>query len=136
MKLYDIASQGFGSTQKNTIRVIDARDHVVTDDISRKIYEGNLESELGGTPNGTYSFVTSIDGHPADNSQMSSAIDTSRQDNLNRTFLIEYTAQDKRDEKYPKLEANSATLKRLFHYERHYEPETSGDGPSLYWQKL
>ena len=45
---------------------------------------------------------------------MSSAIDTSRQDNLNRTFLIEYTAQDKRDETYPKLEANSATLKRRF----------------------
>ena len=45
---------------------------------------------------------------------MIEAIDTSRQDNLNRTFMIEYTAEDKRDEKYPKLEPNKATLKRRF----------------------
>ena len=99
---------------RNVIRVIDARDHVVTKDISRKIYEGNVESELSGASNGAYSFVTSIDGHPADNSQMADAIDTTRQDNLNRTFLIEYTAEDKRDEQYPKLEPNVATLKRRF----------------------
>jgi hypothetical protein len=33
--------------------------------------------------------------------------------------MIEYTAEDKRDEKYPNLEPNSATLKRRFHHERH-----------------
>lgn len=114
LKLYDISSGSFGSLQKNVIRVIDARDHVVTSDISRKIYEGDLESDLGGSANGNYQFVTPIDGHPADPSQMKSAIDTTRQNNLNRTFLIEYTAEDKRDEKYPKLEPNRATLKRRF----------------------
>lgn len=114
VKLYDISSGSYGSLQKNVIRVIDARDHVVTSDISRKIFEGDLESELGGSANGNYQFVTPIDGHPADSSKMKDAIDTTRQINLNRTFLIEYTAQDKRDEKYPKLEPNKATLKRRF----------------------
>ena len=114
VKLYDIASGGFGSLQKNTIRVIDARDYVVTEDISRKIFEGSLESELGGNPNGNYNFVIPLAGHPADSTKMEEAIDTTRQNNLNRTFLIEYTAEDKRDEKYPKLESNKATLKRRF----------------------
>jgi hypothetical protein len=114
VKLYDFSSKGFGSNQRNIIRVIDARDHVVTEDISRKIYDGRLESEMTGSSSANFTFVTIIDGHPADNSKMTEAIDTSRQDNLNRTFMIEYTAEDKRDEKYPKLEPNKATLKRRF----------------------
>jgi hypothetical protein len=87
---------------------------VVTDDISRKVYEGKTEPDMTGSSNTNYNFVTVINGHPADNAKISEAIDTSRQDNLNRTFMIEYTAEDKRDEKYPKLEPNSATLKRRF----------------------
>ena len=114
VKLYDFSSKAFGSSQKNVIRVIDARDYVVTEDISRKIFEGKLESEMAGSTATNYNFVTLIEGHPPDNIYMASAIDTSRQDNLNRTFLIEYTAEDKRDEKYPKLEPNKATLKRRF----------------------
>ena len=46
VKLYDFDSKGFGTSQKNVIRVIDARDHVVTEDISRSIFEGNLETEM------------------------------------------------------------------------------------------
>ena len=46
VKLYDFSSKGFGSNQRNIVRVIDARDHVVTEDISRKIFDGRLESEM------------------------------------------------------------------------------------------
>ena len=65
VKLYDFGSKGFGADQKNIIRVIDARDHVVTEDISRKIYEGNLESEMSGASSTNFNFVTIIDNHPA-----------------------------------------------------------------------
>ena len=114
VKLYDFDSKGFGTSQKNVIRVIDARDHVVTEDISRSIFEGNLETEMSGASATNFTFVTIIDGHPADSSEISNAIDTTRQDNLNRTFQIQYTAKDKRDEKYPKLDPNKATLVRRF----------------------
>ncbi len=114
VRLYDFSSKGFGSNQRNIVRVIDARDHVVTEDISRKIFDGRLESEMTGSSSANFTFITIIDGHPADSSKMTEAIDTSRQDNLNRTFMIEYTAEDKRDEQYPKLEPNKATLKRRF----------------------
>jgi hypothetical protein len=58
VKLYDFSSKGFGSNQRNIIRVIDARDHVVTEDISRKIYDGRLESEMTGSTTANFNFVT------------------------------------------------------------------------------
>ena len=43
---------------------------------------------MSGASATNFTFVTIIDGHPADSSEISNAIDTTRQDNLNRTFQI------------------------------------------------
>ncbi len=114
IKLYDISTEVFGAPQKNTVRVLDARDYILTENIERRIFEGPVISEFSGNSPSTYSFVAAFTGHPPAKTSMLEAIDVHNYNNLNRVYEIEYIAKDKRDEKYPKLEPNVSTLKRRF----------------------
>ena len=114
VKLFDPSTEVFGAPQKNTIRVLDARDYILTENIERRIFEGPIISEFSGNSPSSYLFVTAFTGHPPEKAMMLDAIDVHNYNNLNRAYEIEYIAKDKRDEKYPKLEPNVSTLKRRF----------------------
>lgn len=111
---WDLISKKFSKITEYNINAKDAVDGDVTDNVTRTIFEGDFESDIGANVElSSFRFVGRFDGDISE-SQMSQAIPRSLE-NLNRIYRIDYEFSDDRKKgKQSKFEPNTVNYSRYF----------------------